>query len=102
MDIESKYKIVEKIIQSNDEILLNEIKLLIGLSEVDFYHDLPEKVKQAINNAKSELDRGEGIAHETVKNMLAQYFSDRLQKNIQSAIQQNHISEADLENWMNE
>ncbi len=30
MDIESKYKIVEKIIQSDNEILLNEIKLLVG------------------------------------------------------------------------
>ncbi len=37
-----------------------------------------------------------------IKNMLAQYFSDRLQKNIQNAIQQNHISEADLESWVNE
>lgn len=37
-----------------------------------------------------------------IKNMLAQYFSDRLQKNIQNAIQQNLISEADLESWVNE
>lgn len=61
MDIESKYKIVEKIIQSNDDHVLNEIKLLLDLSEGAFWKELPEEVKQAIN--KAELDRGEGIAH---------------------------------------
>ncbi len=30
MDIGSKYKLIEKIIQSDDEILPNEIKLLVG------------------------------------------------------------------------
>ncbi len=63
MDFESKYKIVEKIIQSNDDSLLNEIKLLLDLSEGDFWKEIPEEVKQAINKAKAELDRGEGIAH---------------------------------------
>lgn len=66
MDIALKYKIVEKIIQTNDDILLNEIKALIGLSENDFWHDLPFEVQQAINQAKSQLDDGEGIAHEQV------------------------------------
>jgi len=66
MDITSKYKIVERIIQTDDDILLNEIKSLIGLSEGDFWNDLPTEVKQAINEAKGELDRGEGIPHSQV------------------------------------
>ena len=48
MDMESKYKKVEKINQSVH----------------DFWNDLPLEIKQAINKAKSELDRGEGIPHE--------------------------------------
>jgi hypothetical protein len=63
MDIELKYKIAEKIIQINDDDLLNEIKSLIGLSDGDFWNDVPEEVKLAINQAKGELDRGEGIPH---------------------------------------
>ena len=63
MDISIKYKIVEKIIQSNDESLLNEIKSLVGLSECDFWTELPEDVKQAIDQAKVELNRGNGIPH---------------------------------------
>jgi hypothetical protein len=32
----------------------------------DFWYELPSTVKQAINYAKAELDRGEGIPHEQV------------------------------------
>lgn len=66
MDITLKYKIVEKIIQSNDDSLLNEIKSLVGLSEFDFWTELPAEVKQAVNKAKAELDRGEGTPHSQV------------------------------------
>ena len=66
MDITLKYKIVEKIIQIEDEVVLNEVKALLGLSEKDFWDDLPEEVKESINVAKAELDRGEGIPHEEV------------------------------------
>jgi len=66
MDIALKYKIVEKIIQTNDDILLNEIKSLVGLSESDFWNEVPDEVKQAINHAKGELDRGEGLPHSIV------------------------------------
>jgi len=66
MDSALKYKIVEKIIQSNDDNLLNEIKSLIGLSETDFWTETPIEVKQAIQKAKAELDRGEGTPHAEV------------------------------------
>jgi len=66
MDITLKYKIVEKIIQSNDDSLLNEIKSLVGLSDFDFWNELPTEVKQAVNKAKAELDRGEGAPHSQI------------------------------------
>ena len=66
MDIAIKQQIAEKIIQSEDDMLLNEIKSLVGLSENDFWGELPSQVKQAINMAKTELDRGEGIPHDEV------------------------------------
>jgi len=66
MDIAIKQQIAEKIIQSEDDMLLNEIKSLVGLSENDFWDELPSQVKQAINMAKTELDRGEGIPHDEV------------------------------------
>lgn len=77
MDIELKYRIVEKIVQSNDDVLLNEIKALVGLSENDFWKDLPIEVKQAIIEAKSQLDRGEGIAHDAVMLEMKKRFINR-------------------------
>lgn len=66
MDIALKYRIVERIIQSDDDTLLNEIKSLVGLSDNDFWSGLPVDVKQAIQNAKDELERGEGIPHSNI------------------------------------
>ena len=37
-----------------------------------------------------------------IKNLLAQYFSGKLQKNVQKAIQEKNITEADLDKWINE
>jgi hypothetical protein len=48
---------------TNDDALDNEIKSLIGLSKNDFWNDVPEQIKHAINQAKGELDKGEGIPH---------------------------------------
>ena len=74
MDIALKYKIVEKIIQSNDHNLLNEIKTLIGLSETDFWMEIPIEVKQDIHKAKAELDRGEGTHHAQVMTEIKSRF----------------------------
>lgn len=37
-----------------------------------------------------------------VKKFMAQHFSDKLQKNIQKAIEEKGITEADLDSWVNE
>ena len=66
MDIAVKYKIVEKIIQSNDDNLLNEINSLLSLSDTDYWSDLPKEVKQAVDKSKAELDIGGGIPHADV------------------------------------
>jgi hypothetical protein len=77
MDIALKNRIVEKIIQSNDDELLNEIKSLVGLSEGDFWNDLPAEVKQSINEAKVQMDRGEGIPHDEVMSRMKARFLNK-------------------------
>lgn len=74
MDIAVKNKIVEKIMQSDDDLLLNEVKALVGLSDKDFASELPLEVKQAINKAKSQLDAGEGIPHDQVMSEVKSRF----------------------------
>jgi hypothetical protein len=77
MDITLKYKILEKIIRSDDDAMLQEIESLLSLSESDFWGALPIEVKQGINAAKGELDRGEGIPHHQVMAEIKQRFQNR-------------------------
>jgi len=37
-----------------------------------------------------------------IKQLLAKYFSAKLQKNIQTAIEEKNITEEDLDRWLNE
>jgi len=37
-----------------------------------------------------------------IKKMLAQYFSGKLQANVQKAIEDKNITDADLDSWVNE
>ena len=66
MDIRHKNRIVEKILNTEDDVLLSEIESLLDTPKQDFWPSLPAQVKQAIEESKSELDKGKGIPHEQV------------------------------------
>ena len=74
MDVAAKYRIVEKIIQSDDDAILNEISSILGIENDDIWFELSEEVKSAINESKEQLDRGEGIPHENVMNRVKARF----------------------------
>ena len=74
MTLELKNKMVQKIIQSNDEDLLCEIRLLLGLDENDFWNDLPNEIKKGIDLAKNGLDNGEGIQNDVVMKDIKKRF----------------------------
>ncbi|MES2277979.1 MAG: hypothetical protein V4592_18265 [Bacteroidota bacterium] len=77
MDIAVKNKIVEKILQSDDDLLLNEVEALIGLSDRDFGLDLPIEVKTAIKLAKKQLKEGQGIPHQQMMDEVKKRFLKR-------------------------
>ncbi|WP_184549998.1 hypothetical protein [Mucilaginibacter sp. FT3.2] len=54
-----------------------EIKSSANLSEGDFWADIPEEIKQAIQKAKDQLDREEGISHAQVMVMAKARFLDK-------------------------
>jgi hypothetical protein len=66
MDSVLKHKMVEKIMASNDEALLEEVKQLLGLADGDFWNDLPESTKQSIQRGLEQSQKGETIPHEKV------------------------------------
>lgn len=43
-------------------------------SNVDFWHELPEETKKAINKAKAQLDEGKGISHQEVMREVRERF----------------------------
>ena len=52
----------------------NDVDSKLSLSQTDFWHQLPHEVKQALNDAKDELDRGEGIPHDKVMAEIKEHF----------------------------
>ncbi len=66
MDIVSKYKIVEKIVKSDNDLILKEIEALLNLSSNDFWNAIPDNLREDIEVAKREMDKGEGIPHDEV------------------------------------
>jgi len=52
----------------------NDIDSKLSLSETDFWHQLPREVKQALNEAKGELDNGKGIPHDEIMTEVTERF----------------------------
>lgn len=74
MDAALKYKLVEKIIQSDDDALLNRVKTILGIKDTDFWSELPKELKAEIHNAKAELDNDLGIPHAQVSAEIASFM----------------------------
>ena len=66
MDASTKFKMVEKIIATEDDALLEEVKSLLGLSEHDFWDDLNDSTKASIQRGLEQSNRGETRPHEDV------------------------------------
>ncbi len=75
MDIATKYKIVVKIINSNDEGLLSAIKSLLKIDESDFWDDLNAIDKAAIDEGLEQLDSGDHVSHESVNKEIKKRFN---------------------------
>lgn len=73
----AKHKTIHKGLQSDANGLINEVDLSQGISETDFWADVPEVVKQAIQKARKQLDQGEGIAHDDVMKKIKSRFLSR-------------------------
>ncbi len=76
MDIAVKYKMISKIIDSNDENVLNSIKSILRIEdEADFWDELSEADQRAINEGLSQLDAGQHVTHQSVRDDIKHRFS---------------------------
>lgn len=75
MDIQTKYLIIEKLIRTQDEAILNQVKELLGITDNDWWHEISEAEKASIRKGIDQLEQGEGIPHEEVmKKVRERYF----------------------------
>jgi hypothetical protein len=63
MNLISKYELIEKIVHTNDENLLHQIKNLLDEEVEESWDDLHPDLKDAINKSLGQADRGEVIPH---------------------------------------
>ena len=66
MDIATKYKIVEKIIHIEDEMLLQEVNALLNMAETDFWDRLPTSTKESIQRGLEDTKEGRTRPHQEV------------------------------------
>jgi hypothetical protein len=74
MDLISKYDLIEKIVHTDNEILLQQVKTLLEEEEVESLEDLDPTLKKALKKSISQSDRGEGTPHAVVMKRIKKEF----------------------------
>lgn len=76
MDIAIKYRIISEIIKSKDERVLNAVKSLLNIEdEVDFWDELDEDDRAAVEEGLEQLDKGQYVSHESVRAEIKNRFN---------------------------
>ncbi len=68
MNAATKYKIVERIINSEDEVLLKEIDALLDTVDADLWDQLPVATKASIQRGLDDAQQGKTRPHQEVIN----------------------------------
>ena len=76
MDISVKYKMISKIINSNDESVLSSIKSLLKIED-DFWDELGADDQAAINEGLEQLNSGQFVSHQSVREEIKNRFNFR-------------------------
>jgi predicted transcriptional regulator len=66
MDIQTKYKLIEKIMQTENDLLLSQVKAILDEGEKDLWEELGPELKESIKRGLSESQQGKGRPHEEV------------------------------------
>lgn len=76
MDITIKYRIISEIIKSDDEQVLNAVKSLLNIEDsIDFWDEMSEEDRRAIDEGLEQLDKGQYLSHETVRDEIKKKFN---------------------------
>lgn len=75
MDIQTeKLELVKRLLDTDDESVLQEVKNVFESHERDFWHGLPDYVKTGIEKARKQADAGLLTPHAEVMKKYAKYL----------------------------
>ena len=75
MNIAIKYKMISKIINSDDEKVLNAVKSLLKIDDTDFWDGLSVEDQGAIDEGLYQLDNGRHVSHKLVQQEIRARFN---------------------------
>lgn len=70
MDLISKYDLIEKIVQTEDETVLHQIKNLLGEGEVESWESLEPELKASLKRGLAQSSKGQVKAHNEIMGKL--------------------------------
>lgn len=74
MDLISKYDLIERIVNTEDESLLQQIKHLLESEESESWEDLDPALKASITRGVRQADKGLGKPHSAVIKQLRKKY----------------------------
>ena len=69
-----KIALAKRLLETDDEAILLQIKEVFEDHEKDFWNDLPEHVKAGIERAKKEATEGKLTSHDEVMKKYPEWF----------------------------
>jgi hypothetical protein len=71
MDLISKYDLIEKIVQTTDETVLQQVKQLL---EVESLEDIDRRLRSALNKSLKQADKREVRPHKEVMSRIKKKY----------------------------
>ena len=75
MDLVSKYDLIEKIVNTDNEVLLQQVKTLLDEEEVESLEDLDPALKASLKRGIKQSDKGEGTPHHKMMKLIRKKYS---------------------------
>lgn len=69
-----KIELVKRLLDTDDESVIQEVKNVFASHEKDFWNDLPEYVKAGIERSRKQAEQGLLTPHDEVMKKYAKYL----------------------------
>ena len=75
MDVQvEKIELAKRLLETNDEAILLQVKEIFENNDKDFWNDLPEHVKAGIEKGRKQAAEGKLTSHDEVMKKYAKYL----------------------------